>query len=39
MGSHADSGGYSIVDGQLSVTLKDGMTTGLKAPFQPIEAL
>jgi malate synthase len=33
-GSHADSVGYSIVDGQLSVTLKDGMTTGLKAPFQ-----
>jgi malate synthase len=33
-GSHADATGYSVVDGQLSVSLKDGTTTGLKAPIQ-----
>lgn len=33
-GSHADANGYSVVEGQLSVSLKDGTTTGLKAPFQ-----
>jgi len=33
-GSHADATGYSVVEGQLSVSLKDGMTTGLKAPIQ-----
>ena len=33
-GSHADATGYSVVEGQLSVSLKDGTTTGLKAPIQ-----
>lgn len=33
-GSHADATGYSVVDGQLSVSLKDGTTTSLKAPIQ-----
>ncbi|MEP4379571.1 MAG: malate synthase G [Alphaproteobacteria bacterium] len=31
-GSHADSMGYALVDGALSVTLADGSTTGLKDP-------
>lgn len=29
-GSHVDASGYSIVGGQLQVSLKDGSTTGLK---------
>ncbi|WP_114418010.1 malate synthase G [Marinospirillum perlucidum] len=29
-GSHKDSTGYQLVDGQLQVSLKDGSTTGLK---------
>ena len=33
-GSHADSTGYAIVDGQLQVTLKGGATTGLKDAAQ-----
>ena len=31
-GSHADSTGYAIVDGALVVTLKGGVTSGLKDP-------
>ena len=31
-GSHADSTGYAIVNGQLQVTLKGGATTGLANP-------
>jgi malate synthase len=31
-GSHADAAGYAIVDGKLSVTLKNGGTTGLRDP-------
>ncbi len=31
-GSHADSTGYAIVNGQLQVTLKGGTTTGLAQP-------
>eukprot|EP00667_Euglena_gracilis_P002527 EG_transcript_2530 len=31
-GSHKDSAGYAVVDGQLQVTLQGGATTGLKDP-------
>ncbi len=34
IGSHADAAGYSVRDGALSVSLKDGRTTGLKNPAQ-----
>jgi len=33
-GSHADATGYRAEGGNLSVTLKDGATTGLRSPFQ-----
>ncbi len=33
-GSHADATGYAVVGGALSVTLKDGATTGLKDAAQ-----
>ena len=33
-GSHADAIGYSVMEGQLSVSLKGGTTTGLKTPIQ-----
>ena len=33
-GSHADATGYSVMDGQLSVSLKGGSTTGLKTVSQ-----
>ncbi|WP_404416090.1 malate synthase G [Marinospirillum sp.] len=32
--SHKNSTGYSIVEGQLQISLKDGSTTGLKDPSQ-----
>lgn len=32
--SHKDAQGYSVVNGQLTVTLADGQTTGLKDPAQ-----
>ncbi len=31
-GSHSDAKSYTVVDGQLSVNLKDGSTTGLAGP-------
>ncbi|MEQ9331972.1 malate synthase G [Thalassobaculum sp.] len=31
-GSHADTAGYTVKDGQLAVTLKDGSVTGLADP-------
>jgi malate synthase len=33
-GSHADSTGYTVADGQLVVSLKNGARTGLKDPAQ-----
>jgi malate synthase len=33
-GSHKDSTGYSVVNGQLAIALADGATTGLAAPAQ-----
>ena len=33
-GSHVDSTAYAIKDGQLTVALKDGSSTGLKTPAQ-----
>ena len=32
--SHKDATGYQIIDGQLSISLKDGKTTSLKKPAQ-----
>ena len=32
--SHTDAKGYSVVNGQLTVALDDGLTTGLKDPSQ-----
>ena len=33
-GSHADAAGYTVKNGALSLSLKDGTTTGLKDPAQ-----